>query len=186
MFEGSIPPSPMAQLMRECINTPCRGSDLDLSDLIDVIGSNHIKPYQSAMKRSARSPTKKVNFDIASLSNTEHYRTKSLSPRKALSVKDENARPKTADNIKQVKHVQLHSSDNPNGRRALPEEPDCDIVELANLRNEVEHKDLEIARLKRLLDFALDEVKIYRRTHDTEVAQQAKEIATLRRQLYLQ
>lgn len=169
--------SPMVALMRECIATPCRGSDLGGEDLINVVRQEAgDSPLRRTGLRSSKRTQRNVTFEIEAVSPTRISARKKRStatPRKALSQKDENARPLVLDvvgkkDISDLSHI------------ATISKREIELSEqVTQLQDEVEEKDAKIRNLTELVSFLSAEVKVYTKTLEEQLHSQQLLIESL-------
>ena len=162
----------MVALMRECIKTPCRGSDFGSSDLIHVVDATSPCKGMSPRERM-------VKFDDilalpASITRKRKGSSRRQTPRKALSQMDENARPQTADTT--IKHPRTKAHSMPDSERLL-------ATKLSNLEAELQAKDEQLKRMNDLINFLSTEVKIYTQFFENRDSEQQEEIQRLRQTL---
>ncbi|CCG84171.1 protein of unknown function [Taphrina deformans PYCC 5710] len=187
--------SPMIALMRECINTPCRGSDLGAQDLITVVRQEYESPVKRTGLRSARK-SKAVSFeDVPSPHRSARKRRNdhlhNPSPRKPLASipNNENVRPVTSDHRvvdkKQrilcdsaVTDVRLLSNTNSDKTTLTDREEELN-TKIEAMSYEIEEKDQKIAQLTSLVKFLSAEVKIYTQSLEQQVEAQQSTIAAL-------
>lgn len=148
--------SPMVALMREFVNTPC--------GRIDQVSLEGSSPGRITVRRSPRK-LKAVTFDdypsSLTSSSRKRNRSQSLSPRKVLAQKDENARPATSTGHAPLKHAKLSEL----GHRSPHEKKQCLLEEsVEDLKLELQEKEEEIQRLRKLCQFLATEVRIYTKT----------------------
>lgn len=126
-----------------------------------------------------------------------------MSPRKALSQKDENARPVTADATTTTTTYPRHagvvvkqplcpsSLDASSTAQKIKESPSQKMkwnkereialaARVEDLQDDLEERDLEIKKLTQLVEFLSMEVKIYTRSLEQQVEDQRLEILSLK------
>lgn len=163
--------------MREFINTPC-GRITD--DLIDIHS-----PLRRTGLRSSRKP-KAVTFEDRPTSPTrssrKRSRSHSVSPRKVLALKDENARPATATGHTPAKQAKLATRERGTRTTRSKEVQDLEAT-IDELKLELSDKDQEIQRLKQLCQFLATEVRIYTTTFEEQARDLEGQLITQRLEL---
>ncbi|ORY80049.1 hypothetical protein BCR37DRAFT_394105 [Protomyces lactucae-debilis] len=191
-LSNTIRESPLVALMRECIDTPRRLLSDDDRDC-------HLPSARRTGPRSERrhGHAKLVAFDLPAkspskelpLSSKRRLRTfTNTSPSRVLAVKDENARPVTADgaklgsklnslSVQSDSAVELKSMNKRN--RDLLKQMTILEQQLGTLQDNLEDRDTRIVQLTRLVQFLATEVNVYTSTLEDEVEQQRAKIQQL-------
>lgn len=195
--------------MRECINTPCRGSDLGASDLITVVRQELDSPIRRSGLRSSRR-SKAVTFEDVHYSPTKSARRKrrgsraltssgivQSSPRRPLAQKEtnENARPpppSTADEVTVPQKRKLQQvvglarqgvESEISTQDSITQREDVLIARVETLELDLEEREAKVDRLTSLVKFLSAEVRIYTQCLEEQVERQGLEIASLKRRL---